>query len=297
MTLTAAQLEIRKTRIGSSEIGTVLGLDPHHTVIGLVARKTLPQPEEAPSDEQRWGHYIEPVILAWGADHDDLALSFPGTLIHPAHDHVCATPDAIAYPKATPDDKALGRVQEAKSVGWYLRGEWGDEGDDAPLRYLAQVQFEIGCARALNLCGDYGDLRAAVGGEPPRVYRVPYDAETFAVLVERAREFVDRYIVRGETPDLDGSKSATEYVKQRFRKQARPELLPPDDEVRALYDLGTRNEARGRMFLADAEAAKNKIKLRIGEARGIEGVATWKADKNGKRTFRWVDPPAVEAVQ
>ena len=55
-------LEQRKLGIGSSEVGTILGVNPWETPYQLWRRKTGRDPQVEENDAMRWGHYLEDAI-------------------------------------------------------------------------------------------------------------------------------------------------------------------------------------------------------------------------------------------
>jgi putative phage-type endonuclease len=55
-------LEQRKLGIGSSEVGTILGVNPWETPYQLWRRKTSRDPQIEENDAMRWGHYLENAI-------------------------------------------------------------------------------------------------------------------------------------------------------------------------------------------------------------------------------------------
>lgn len=55
-------LDQRKLGIGSSEVGTILGVNPWETPYQLWRRKTGRDPQVEENDAMRWGHYLENAI-------------------------------------------------------------------------------------------------------------------------------------------------------------------------------------------------------------------------------------------
>jgi hypothetical protein len=155
MSLNAEQLALRRTRIGSSEIGALLGIDPYKNAFDVFIEKTLPQ-ADAGADHQTWGLDLEPSILAFHARKRGYTLMQPPdkadrwpSFTHPTLPLVC-TPDALAV---APDGNI---ALQAKNDQGYGQTDWGDPNtDDAPMLYLAQTTIEMG-------------VRGEVRARPPR---------------------------------------------------------------------------------------------------------------------------------
>ena len=160
--LTPEQIAIRRTRVGGSEIGALLGVDPHKTALDVFAGKVLPPVEEEPAPHLAWGHDVERSILAFHG-RQFARIEEPGTLLHPKHPAICATPDGLGVREG-----GSRVVLEVKNSQWHQSHRWGEPGtDDAPLLYVAQVQMELGIALSLGDVEGTADLVASIAGAPP----------------------------------------------------------------------------------------------------------------------------------
>lgn len=269
--LTQEQLAIRRTRIGGSEIGVLLGLSPHGGPIDVFMEKTLPA-KERDGEQFEWGSTVEWAIIEYHAKKEGLLMERPGTLVHPDHAFVCATPDAIGLRPniAAPEP----RVIEVKNVGRWMSGEWGEEGDDAPFHYLAQVHWEMGVAIRLGLAGTTAHLVAAIAGEAPRKYEVQFDAELYGILVGVAEKFMRDHVQTGKPPPAAPAQEA-EYIKRRYSKDSSG-LLDPTPELSDLVSAVRATRAEVERAEAQKVVAENALKTAIGEAQGIAGLCTWK---------------------
>ena len=276
MSLTPEQMEIRRTRIGGSDIGALLGINPYKTSLGVFASKVLPPSPEKPAIHLEWGHDVERAILASHARNSDLKIEEPGTLIHPKHPAICATPDGIGVRKS-----GTRVVIEAKNSQWHQAHRWGEAGtDDAPLLYLAQVQMELGIALALGEVEDVGELVASIAGAPPVIYRIRFDPELFGQLVDVAEKFLRDHVVTGIPPNnwaLD--RGAGEYLARKFERNDGTVLAATDD-LRSLAQSVATMRATEKAAKAEKEVAENALKAALGTADGVAGVCTWKRCKD-----------------
>ncbi len=285
-TLTLEQQEIRATGIGASEIAAVVGLSRYKKPVDIWARKLHLVPDEEAGEPARWGNRLEQVIADAYAESegiDPVLLIQPGTLRHPEHPIALATPDRI---RLSPDALAkLGHAEttwdrnvQIKTASLRVADRWGEADDDVPEEYLVQVQYEMAVAGL-----DQTDLPVLIGGNEMRIYRLRADEELQASLIESAERFWRDHIEKQVAPDVDGSEQWSNFLKRRFPRDERP-LLPATEEARFLLGaLGLARRNKEAAETAETEAA-NKLKSIIGEAAGIDGIATWKRVKDSQKT-------------
>lgn len=296
MSLTKEQLEIRRTRIGSSEIGAILGVDPHRTAFDVFTAKAYPKDE--PSEEMRWGSRVEAAIIEHHALQENVTW-LPGHTIAHKNGITCATPDAFMIRKLSETRWVDGievadsrlRVLECKNVGYYRAALWGDEGDDAPFNYLAQVHWQIGHGKAdSSRVEDEAHLVPVVGGTPPRKYVVQFDPELFGIMMERAEKFHRDHIATGKPPEMDGSPAADEYLRRRYGLEVQ-EVRPFDEEAEELRRCILAAEEQIKALEEEKQKVRQQLCERIGDSAGIDGVATWKRCKDTIETqtdWKWI---------
>jgi len=290
MTLSGQQHELRRYRIGASEIGALidyfaptdgLRVDPHKTAFDVFAERDCPSGEAR--DHQTWGLFQEPAILGFFAHKNGLQLlPSPGTLLHPKIGALCATPDGLAR-------RPTGRLRnlQAKNAQHHQAWRWGEAGtDDMPLLYVSQQTTELGVllAQGGDLAGaveDEGDTVVSLGGAPPVGFPIRFDPELFGRLAILAEKFVRDHIVAGKPPAVNASTvdSAAEWIKRKY-PAPKLKLLTPTEEDRALVQL----VASMRKTVGAAEDEKKQaevaLKMRLGEAEGFEGLCTYKKNKD-----------------
>jgi putative phage-type endonuclease len=278
--LTEEQLAMRKMRIGGSEIGALLGIDPHRGAMDVFTAKTLPAEARAEEPQMAWGSAVEWAIVEFHARATGLRMQRPGTLLHPKLAHVCATPDALG--EKQPDAPV---VIEVKNVGRWMAGGWGEEADDAPFHYLAQVHWELGATIALGLTGPEAHLVAAIAGEPPRSFTVRFDAELYEGMVEVAGRFVRDHLLTGKPPTIDGSAAAGEYIRRKYAAHDLT-MLEPTPQRAALVETVKILRSHRKQLDGELHAAENALKAEIGEAAGVLGLCTWKLQKRAAHTVK-----------
>lgn len=282
MSLTAEQKALRRSGIGSSEIGSILGVS-RWPVINVWRSKLMPDLDEPETEDQKRGRILEPAVAQWYAEETGARLEEPGTLRHPAKTLVLATPDRIAHLNGA------RRTVELKTAVWTQQGEWGDAGtDQVPMGYLVQVNWEMACT------GDAeADLAVLIGGHDFRIYHLTRDDELLGMAFEAAEKWWRNHVVTQRPPDVDGSRAYSDFLAARYPREQKP-MLAATPEVEKLMGEIRALEAHVGTSEAALALAKNKLRDLISDAEGIVGngwQVTWKANKNGVRALRtkWKD--------
>ncbi len=133
---------LRRTGIGGSDIGTIMGLNPFESAFGLWAKRTGQiQDPLVDNWSVRFGNaFEEPILRMWQAENPEWEVFRTGTWRHPRFDYLLANLDALAKHRETGE----WIVVEVKTS----RSFW----DDVPPAYRAQVMHYMdvmGCGRAV----------------------------------------------------------------------------------------------------------------------------------------------------
>ena len=292
-------LAARRLGIGASEIAAVAGLSRRRGPWDVWSSK-VDGTEFESTDEMRWGQWIEGRIIDWWARKTDRTIGNGGLWRHPVHRWLLATPDAVVLDHTTADKygpaagvPVVTAVVDAKNAGWHGGGDWDEDG--APLEYIAQVTQQM---LAVGVNDAY--LVAAIGGKPPTERHFALDDDLAAELIKRGEQFW-KLVETRTPPPLDGSKSATRWLANRY-PDADPDYfadLTPA-EVGELAELVAVDERIAALTTVRDELA-NGIKERLGTASvgTYEGrdMVTWKSvERKGytvkATTFRKFTIPA-----
>lgn len=278
MTLTADQLAIRRTRIGASEIGALLGIDPYKSAFDVFLDKTLPV-EDGHRAHQSWGLDVEPAIIQHHARKMRYTLlAAPGSIVHKTLPLVC-TPDALA----TAEDGIV--AIQAKNDQGHGQIEWGEPGtDDAPLLYVAQATVEVGVLLDSGRQVVRDDLAVTIRGAPPVAYPVKFDAELFAGLADIAAKFVRDHLLTGKPPEGAPAEQA-EYVRRRWGKHGE-HLLEPTPELEELVRRVRERRLDVKLAEGALQICETNLKAAIGEAQGIRGLCTWKLQQRAAHSVK-----------
>lgn len=271
--LTPEQLALRKHTIGSSEVGAAIGLNPWQTPHELWAiKRGLMVSEE--NHATRWGQKIESLLAEMYSEDTGAELAHFGTVVHPEHSWVSATPDRAVF--------GTRRLCELKCVGWRSALHWGPGPEDVPDYYRAQIEWQCFVAGA-----DECDVAALIGGTDFRIYRIKRSEILLRSIFNAAREFWG-LVESGTPPSADGSEGARRMLSTVFPRSDRKLLKPATAEAEVLAaSLAAAREAKAS---AEAEEARleNLFREHIADAEGVAGRgwrATWKSTKTGTRQF------------
>lgn len=141
-------LQARKSGVGGSDVGAIMGLNPWESAYSLWAKKTN-QIVEQPLTSMRvkFGNKFEaPILEIWAEQNPDWVLYQTGTYRHSVNKHVMANPDALAHNPATDEWMVIEVKTSAKP--------W----TEVPAHYEAQVMqylyvFGIKKAKVIGVVG------------------------------------------------------------------------------------------------------------------------------------------------
>ena len=262
--------------IGSSSVGAILGLSPWAGPWAVWA-KMHGLVESKSTFATARGHILEPAIGAHyaklydvdiqkGPEYEENPILGPKAWMH-------ARPDFFV---SKGKDRWLVEIKSTRS----FNDLWGPQGTDSiPPHYAAQ------CVWQMAVTGDSRcDLAAfATFSDEFRVYRLNRDMELEEHIVGLVGAWYKKHIEGGEPPDPDASTACSQALAARWKPADR--VYIPSDES-ALKLAREVLESRSQMAELDKKKrlAENLLKDKIGEAYGMEGIATW-APTKGRRTF------------
>jgi putative phage-type endonuclease len=285
---TPERIEQRRQTLGASEVPAVLGLDRYKSPLDVYLSKKGLVPSFAGNDHTEWGLRMEPAIRQKVADVLNLdTIEQRGTLIHPEHSWVSATPDGeFEY-------DGWHTVLEMKNKTERQAIYWGPSGtDEIPHDVAAQAHWQMfvtGAERAI--------VAVLLGKADFRLYFLASDLDITAGIFARCEEFWTQHVLAGVQPEVTGGKQIADYLRAKFgthgdrlRDATREEALLIAELKTVRADITTLEETE--------DALKNKLMAAIGEDAGLlssVGRVTWKRP-NGVQTS-WKDVALALAAQ
>lgn len=267
----------RKKTLGGSDIPAVANLDPYRTPLDVYLEKK----GEAPPREETWpmrlGTEQEALVANWYGRERNVSIENHPQVIHPKFAWVSGSPDRVM----TQMGKVI-RGLECKFRSERMRDKYGDPGTDEVLPSdMAQCCWYM----LLFPMAEAWDVAVQFGNQERLIYTVPRDAELIEMFLETGREFWESHILTDTPPPLDGSKSASDYLKRKYPSDNGPLLEPTDEEILDIiedFQVTKRVLKQTEDYAAQLE---NQLKEFIGDFAGVKGdfgKITWKKNKDGQ---------------
>lgn len=307
MTLSTAQLKMRRSGITATDLSAVLGENPWHKPIDVWMDKMgYTQLQKQTGEQAAMGHAFESAVAQFykktccpeGKHWRIYAPNF--SVRHPTVSWAIATPDRYVFEadKTEPIINAqhggavagqAHHLLEVKLVGpraldkWLLRDDDSDvevEADRIPSYVYCQTQWQM-FVTGYDRC----DVAAQLGGTSFRKFEVLRDEEFLSHAVQEAGRFWTYNVLGKKQPEPDGSASYKRFLDKTYpRDNKLIELVEAPPEAEAL--AAQYKEYCDRKAAADKEREffSQKLKALIGDRPGFQapwGKATWTTG-NGK---------------
>mgnify|MGYP003578660013 CR=1 FL=1 len=264
--------ELRRQGLGGSEIAAVAGLNPWKSPLDVWGEKTGRIRTAEPDLAMQLGTYLEGFIAQQYANRTGFSLTKGQTRQHPTTPWIVGSPDYYVIDQ--------NRGLECKYTAYLDLELWGPPGTDLiPLDYLAQCQWYM------QLTGlAVWDL-AVLAPRDFRIYFVAYDADLVEMLLETGERFWMDYVLADVQPPLDPLDAAQRYLAGRYPHQILDAVVKADEA--AVYWSDTLQMVKGQLVSLEElkTRAEIELKMRIGEAAGIEGedfLHTWMQTRASK---------------
>ena len=255
--LTAEEKMFRRTRIGSSEIAVLLGVDKwkFQTPADIVDRILHPDKPRKPLTSQaaKDGKRLEPTLRQFYADETGHTVRHaPPKIIN---DHLADNSDGLVYD----GDTFLGPL-EIKTTQIFSDWKHG-----VPIYYQPQCQLHM---MAWNAPKCFTMMWGRTG-TPEVIYELDADPIMQEVILYRAKELFDNYIKKGVLPPIDLSAAWKERLSETpSRKEKKIEATPETDAlVRQFRNLQVAAKEAEENF----EIKKRELQMAIGDAERLVG--------------------------
>ena len=268
-------LEARKSGRGSSEVATIVGLNPWETPYQLWRRKVgLDEPKKE-SFAMKAGHYLEDAVSRFWADETGKEV-----IKRSATDWIIRDNDR-PYLQVSPDRTYwLGesRSPEAKGILECKTTQMAVDADDLPKYWFCQVQYQLGVAGYTQ-----GSLAWLCSGREFGYRDLKLVPEFYEYLVAKVERFYTDCIIGGQEPET----VCVADVMLKYSRHTGGKVVETSDEVFEAYQSlrGVRKELDA---LAERkEELEATIKMAFGDAEALsyggETIATWKAPKPSRK--------------
>lgn len=265
-------LEYRKSGIGSSEVATILGLNPWETPYQLWRRKVGLDEPKTETFAMKAGHYLEDAVSQFWHDETgrEIIKSSAGDwLIRDEHrKFLQVSPDRtywLAGEKHNRDNKG---ILECKTT------QMSVSSDDIPKTWFCQVQYQLGVAGLRE-----GSLAWLCSGREFGYKDLAFVPDFYAWIVEEVEKFWVDYVLAKKEPVA----TSVQDVLLKYNRHTDGKIVEISEEIFKAHN--SLKEIKKELSELDERKAalEEKIKMVFGDAEGIsyggQTIATWKAPK------------------
>lgn len=280
----------RKSGIGGSDIGAILGVSKFKTAVDVYLSKTTEQ-EESNAEHLYWGHALEaPIIQRFELETGLNVLPQPEIKRHAVHGFMLANADALIIDaQGNPEG-----ILEIKTSSAYNTKEWGaEDSDNIPLAYIAQVQWYM-AVYGLS----YGYLAVLIGGNKYKHYRLERDQELIDLMIEKAARFWTD-LQQGIPPEPQNSKDII-----KTSPEDNGESAEADTETLETYNRLKTLKAQAEEISIEITDCEEKLKLKLHKKAEMKSggnvLFTWKsqtAKRFDSKAFQTAYPDQYKQFQ
>ena len=243
-------LSIRKSYIGGSDAGSVVGLNPYKSAYSLWAEKTGKTPEFSGNTTTRVGSYLEELVAQMFTEETGKKVRRKNRmLVNADYPFACADVDRLIV-----GEKALLECKTTNSsvaMKKFKNGEYPEQWYVQMTHYLAVTGLEKAYLAVLIECRDF------------KIFELERDEDEISALMSAEKDFWD--LVKTDTPPTaDGMASTSEALT----------ALYPQSNEETIDLFGYENDLSQYMALtaqikaleAQKEEMANKVKAFLCEA-------------------------------
>ena len=268
-------LDYRRAGIGSSEIATIVGLNPFETPYQLWRRKIGLDEPKSETFAMRAGHYLEDAVSQFWSDATgrQIIKASAGDWIVRNDDKpfVQVSPDRTYWLDDNRNNDNKG-ILECKTTQRVI------DADDLPKTWFCQVQYQLGGAEIQQ-----GSIAWLTAGREFGYQDLTLVPDFYAWLVEEAERFWIDNVMGGKEPDC----ANVQDVLIKFNRHTDSKVIEVGDEIMQAYSQLKDVRAEISKLEEQKEALEAKLKMGFGDAEAISYggniIATWKSGKDSEK--------------
>lgn len=265
-------LEYRKSGIGSSEVATIVGLNPFETPYQLWRRKVGLDAPKVETFAMKAGHYLEDAVSQFWQDETGREVIKRSTgdwiIRSDAKPYMQVSPDRTYWLAGEKKNSTNKGILECKTTQRQV------DPDDLPKHWFCQVQYLLGVSELTQ-----GSLAWLTMGREFGYKDIALVPDFFGWLSDEVEKF---YIDNIKGMQEPSAVSVADVLLKYNRHQAGKIIEVSDEIFKAYEDL---KEVRKEIdaLTERKEAYEEQIKMAFTDAEAIsyggETIATWKAPK------------------
>ena len=268
-------LDYRRAGIGSSEIATIVGLNPYETPYQLWRRKIGLDEPKSETFAMKAGHYLEDAVSQFWSDATgrQIIKASAGDWIVRNDDKpfVQVSPDRTYWLDDNRNNDNKG-ILECKTTQRVI------DADDLPKTWFCQVQYQLGGAEIQQ-----GSIAWLTAGREFGYQDLTLVPDFYAWLVEEAERFWVDNVMGGKEPDC----ANVQDVLIKYNRHTDSKVIEVGDEIMQAYSQLKDVRAEISKLEEQKEALEAKLKMGFGDAEAISyggnTLATWKAGKDSEK--------------
>ena len=265
-------LKYRESGIGSSEVATIIGLNPWETPYQLWRRKVGLDAPKQENFAMKAGHYLEDAVSLFWQDEtgQQVIKSSAGDWLirDDERPYLQVSPDRTYWLADMPHSNENKGILECKTTQMTI-----DE-DDIPKHWFVQVQYQLGVAGY-----QHGSLAWLTQGRNFGYKDLAFVPDFFAWLVDE----VDKFWIDNIQAKQEPTAANVQDILLKYNRHTDGKIVEVNDEIFAAYQDLKAVKDELSVIEEKKTALEEKIKLGFGDAEAIsyEGqtLATWKAPK------------------
>lgn len=269
-------LRYRENGIGSSEVATIVGLNPWETKYQLWRRKKGLDPAKDETFAMKAGHYLEDAVAQFWHDEtgqEIIKRSAGDWLIRDdERPYLQVSPDRTYWLTGQPHSAQNKGILECKTTQLSI-----DE-DDIPKHWFCQVQYQLGVAGLTQ-----GSLAWLCSGREFGYKNLAFVPDFYLWLVEEVDKFWKDNIIGGVEPEA----TDVQDVLLKFNRHTDGKILEVSEAVKTACEDLKKVKEEIDALTERKEELEAQIKLGFGDAEAIsfggQTLATWKAPKPTKK--------------
>jgi putative phage-type endonuclease len=267
---------IRRTGIGGSDAGAILGLSAYKTPLDVYLEKVGEADPTEDTAATYWGRKLEDLV----ADEYNVRTGrrverCNDTLRHPDVGYLIGHVDRLVW-DGSHRPRVRGQVRtrrllECKTAGAHMADQWGPEGtDQIPEVYIAQVQHYL-CVTGCEVA----DVAVLIGGRDFRVYEIPRDDDLIMAMRDAMAEFWG-HVEKQQPPEP----TTLADIAKRWPRDTGGQVMADPVTVGAI-DALREMKAQQKTLEADIDALESAVKKVLTDHATLLGpdgrpLATWK---------------------
>lgn len=243
-------LNMRRSGIGGSDAGAILGLNPWKSAMRVYLDKTEPVTDDTDSESMRQGRDLEQYVADRFCEQTGKKVAKCNYILRSKeHPVMIANVDRLVV-----GEKA---GLECKTAGTRTKVDY--EHGEIPPQYICQ------CMHYMAVTGyDRWYLAVCVLGRAFYVFTIERDEEEIAALIRAEERFWRRHVEAGREPMPDGSESAAEYIRLKY-PEANGQTIQLNDaaaDIKRYMDLSAYIKAQE----TEKKQIAQRLQLQMGDA-------------------------------